>query len=1058
MALPLTHNETPDVNFILRIPLHFAYHPVILRHRCRPSGRSEGPRSRLLHRPCHHGARLREVRVAGTGSTGNGPDTGWPNANGRPIAAELASSLDTIRFATILFADIVGSTRLISTLDPEDARDLLDRAVQVMKDAIHECGGMVVRVQGDGVMAVFGVHPTAEDHALRAAMAARQAVDRLKHGAIGMLPAPQARIGIHAGPILLRQQDNDFGSIIDLVGHAAHVAGQVEKLAPPGSVAISQSTLSLITEHCETRPLSSQSDLGHEIGSAILELTGVELARGDHVPVKGNSTFPIVGRDAQIDLIRALVFRLATGQGTTLRFTGEAGIGKSRLLLEASRIAAGVGIVFLSVRGNALTRAVPFGCLAGSVRHMVQLLSQFGGSFTATGLTHDQRLFVDAFVEGQTDWLPEMSPGDRNRVASQAIVALIHAVSAKTPLLLLADDIQYMDIATLAVLSTLSGEIEQADKHRTAIVFAGRPEASRWFGAAGASPVSLTPLSGAASRQMVSTITAMEGLAPETLDHILERSGGLPLALQEFAVSARSEGGRLPARLDNLLAERLAVLDDNATRLCQICSALGVAFPASHMREAARRWCNRPEEAVRTLVAQRVLETTVGGQARFTHQLVQEAAYLTMSRRRRKGTHARILEMLEDGEAVAETEQLSHAELAAHAEKAELPESALEHLWNACQQALGLAAIESVLLLYQRAREVSATLPAEVAAHERARFSLLAFDALQQLSCEQDAREDMLALAQNRINLGPVAATVARINMAVLDWIDGAPQSAEEWIASAEADLAARESLPRRTYADVVGAYIANSLARPREAIDRIERLAARLDEGLRSKTFGAVVVIPHILARSFGAWYLTDLGDCKKARSWLAEALSLSRRHAHAYSQLLAYLAHGYHHYRAGRNARAVAILRRAHDNCLRHRFYGFEPACTGWLALTLIEQGLLEEAAQIIDESVERGHFRKIRTSATYYLHEARARLALAQGNIALALTLAQEALVHCRDCGEAMHMHHASLLMEEILAIAQPEVARTVERAELAESIRTVGIATLQVRLERLGWAGV
>ncbi|MCY1669965.1 AAA family ATPase [Novosphingobium sp. SL115] len=1010
------------------------------------------------------------MRVAGTGSPGNGPDAGWPHSTGRPASAELASSLDTIRFATILFADIVGSTRLISTLDPEDARDLLDRAVQVMKDAIHECGGMVVRVQGDGVMAVFGVHPAAEDHALRAAIAARNAVDRLRNSSMGVLPAPQARIGIHAGPVLLRQQDNDFGSIIDLVGHAAHVAGQVEKLAPPGSVAISQSTLSLITEHCETRPLATQSHSGqpdpdHGIGSAILELTRVELARGDHLPVKGNSTFPFVGRDGQLDLIRRLVFHLATGRGTSLRFTGEAGIGKSRLLLEASRIAAGVGIVFLSVRGNALTRAVPFGCLAGAVRHMVQLLAQFGGSFAATGLTHDQRLFVDAFLEGQTDWLPEMSPGDRNRVASQAIIALVHAVCAKTPLLLLADDIQYMDIASLAVLSALAAEIgrpevdpsetEAGQTVRAAIIFAGRPEASRWFGAAGASPIALEPLSGSASRQMVAAITTMDGLSPDTLDNILERSGGLPLALQEFAVSARSESARLPARLDNLLAERLALLDDNATRLCQLCSALGAAFPASHMREAARRWCNRPDEAVRTLVAQRVLETTVGGQARFTHQLVQEAAYLTMSRRRRKGTHARILEMLEDGEAVADTEPLSHAELAAHAEKAELPESALEHLWNACQQALGLAAIESVLLLYQRAREVAAALPAELAAHERARFSLLAFDALQQLSCEQDAREDMLALAEGRVNLGPVAATVARINMAVLDWINGAPQAAEQWLAMAERDLAARESLPRRTYADVVGAYIANSLARPREAVDRIERLSARLDEGLRSKTFGAVVVIPHILARAFGAWYLTDLGDCKKARAWLTEALSLSRRHAHAYSRLLASLAHGYHHYRAGRNARAVAILRRAHATCLLHRFYGFEPACAGWLALSLIEQGLLDEAAQILQESVERGHFRKIRTSATYYLHEARARLALAQGDPALALTLAHEALTHCRDCGEAMHQLHAALLMEEILAVAQPEMTRTAERTELAERIRSVGIVTLQVRLNQLGW---
>ncbi|OYZ39221.1 MAG: hypothetical protein B7Y31_08335, partial [Novosphingobium sp. 16-62-11] len=72
------------------------------------------------------------------------------------------------------------------------------------------------------MMAVFGVQPAVEDHALRGVLAARRVIDTLKSGALGVLPAPQVRIGIHAGPILLRRQDNDFGSLIDVVGHAAH--------------------------------------------------------------------------------------------------------------------------------------------------------------------------------------------------------------------------------------------------------------------------------------------------------------------------------------------------------------------------------------------------------------------------------------------------------------------------------------------------------------------------------------------------------------------------------------------------------------------------------------------------------------------------------------------------------------------------------------------------------------------------------------------------------------------------------------------------------------------
>lgn len=1026
----------------------------------------------------HTWGKTNKVRGAKSGIPGGQPDhighlpiqgvhADGPRAMALPTLASgkqaLADALDTIRFATILFADIVGSTRLVSTLDPEDARDILDRTVQVVIDAIHECGGLVARVQGDGVMAVFGVHPAAHDHALRAALASRRAIDRLRSGVIGMLPAPQLRIGLHAGPVLLRRQDNDFGSVVDVVGHAAHVAGRAEKAAPAGSVAITQSTLSLIAEQCAVRPLGALPAEQDEGGMALLELLEVELARADHVPVKGSATFPVVGRDAEMARVRALVEILSGGRGGSLRIAGEAGMGKSRLLLEASRSAAGRGVVFVSVRGNALMATVPFGCLAGPARHLAGLLAQFGLSdepepahAADPAASAEQRSFLEAFLAGRSDWLPESAPGERNRIASQSLLGLFRKVAGHAPLLVLGDDVQYMDMATLGVLNALAdhaGEPGEGEAARCGVLLAGRPEGAWWQGDGAARAIHLGPLCTADSRQMIALVSAEQALPQEIVDSILDRAGGLPLALQEFAVSAQDPEGRLPARLDNLLAERLAGLDDNATRLCQICAALGPAFPDGRLREAARRWCARPDEAIRTLTAQRVLEHGADGQARFTHQLVQEAAYLTMSRRRRKTIHARILAMLEEGPTLRDIGPVDHAELAAHAEKAGLPSHAIDHLWNACQQALGLAAIESVVQLYRRACTMTAQLDHTEAPRVRARFAMLAFDALQQLSCEQETRNDMQAIAQGQVDFGPAARTVARINMALLDWIDGAPDAAAQWLAQAETDLASHESLPRRTYADVVGAYIANSLARPHEAIARIERLGARLDEGQRSKTFGAVVVIPHILARSFGAWYQTDLGQDAAARDWLAEALWLSRRHAHAYSRLLADLALGYHHYRTGRSAHALPILRRAYADCLQRRFLGFEPASASWLALCLIEQELCDEAAAVLEEAVARGHFRKIRTSATYYLHEARARLALAQGDTASAALRAQEALEHCRACGEAMHELHALVLIEEVLATQGKAAQRTAERAALAARIAAAGVVILSKRLERL-----
>ena len=1013
------------------------------------------------------GAQKQNVRISKFDGAGNA-------AGGGPETAGLSGELDSIRFATILFADIVGSTRLLRALDPEDARDLLDGSIALIQQAIHAFGGMVVRVQGDGVMAVFGVQPAAEDHALRGALAALRIGETMKSGALGILPAPQVRVGLHAGPILLRRQDNDFGSIIDVVGHAAHVAGQIEKMAPPGSVAISATIASLIAEPCELRSLGSVESGGSESpegrGEAVFELVSVDFLGSDRVPVKGTSAFPVIGRDPELDHIRSLVRGLAEGRHGSLAIVGEAGMGKSRLLLEASRLAAGFGMTFAAVRGNALLAAVPFGCFGGTLRHLIDLLRPFTPDpAEAAQLSANEAACLAGLTGNDAGWLSHLPPGDRSRIATGTIVRILGMAATHMRLLLLVDDAQYLDSETLDVLAAICRD------GRIGMILAGRPEAAVRIEDICAATLRLGSLSPGAARTLVSLINRVAPIDDSVIDHIIERSGGLPLALQEFAVMVQAEPAGdaeddgasaaavapLPARLDALLAARLAMLDADAGRLCQFCAALGPVFSLNRLQRGSEQICRNPSAAIARLLDARVIEFVGTGQARFTHQLVQEAAYRAMARRRRTAMHVSALDMLKAAKAEAlahgstGNESASHAELATHAEKAGLYAEALAHLWEACVQALSLAAIDSVRQLHERACVVAARLPAEQAAFERARFAMLVSDTLQQLSLEQILRDDVQAVAEGRVDLGAGLRTVARINMALLDWIDGAPTRGSAWLTQAEADLDARESLPRRTYADLVAAYLAYSLGRPDEAIARIDRLGDRLADGLRGETFGAVVVIPHVLARAFGAWYLIDLGQVAKARLWVAEAINLSRRNGHAYSRMLADLVHGYLHYREGRSSRALPMLRRAYANCLHNNFLGFEPACASWLALCLIELGMLSEAESIVAQSVERGNFRKVRTSATYYLHEARARLALAQGEAALAAELATLALNHARDCEDVVHELHARVLCVEVATngrIAIPGAGNT-DRVALLHRVNELGLAVLQRRLQAL-----
>ena len=984
----------------------------------------------------------------------------------RPVVPviDLSSDVEMVRFATILFADIAGSTRLISSLDPEDARDLLDHAIGIIQAAIHAFDGLVVRVQGDGVMAVFGVQPAVEDHAMRAALAGQRIAEAMRSGEVGVLPAPQVRVGIHSGPVLLRRQDNDFGSILDVVGHAAHVAGQIEKMAPAGSTAISATALALIAEPCEARPAGTLVSGADERGEAVFELVSITFSGSDRVQVKGDTTSPIIGRDNELQGVRMLVQELARGKGTTLGIAGEAGMGKSRLLLEAARHAAGFGVTFVAIRGSALLATVPFGCLTGPVRHLLDLLASFmSDPAREAGLTALQAACLEGLAMRSDNWLTDLAPGDRSAVATQTVVRLLALAGSYMPLLLLVDDVQYIDAETLAVLQSLrpTGSL--------AMIVAGRPEALGQLVRLGGEPLQLQALGAEAARSLVVLLNRVAPMDEGTVQHIVERAEGLPLALHEFAAEALSTpdradtdnagDGRLPARLDALLAARFAALDVEAARLAQFCAVLGPSFTMAQLQQGAAQVCRNPGDAIARLVAARVIAFAGTGQVRFTHQLVQEAAYRTMARRRRRAMHARALDLLSLG---LGSDAASHSELAMHAEKADLPERAIGHLWSACEQAIHLAAIEAVRQLHERVRAVAARLEPGRARFEQARFALLAFDALQQLSLEQVTRPDMEAIATGAVELGGAARTVALINMALLDWIDGAPVRGMHWLAKAEALLDQRESLPRRTFADLVGAYLAYCQGDAANAIMRIERIGYRLEDGLRGATFGAIVVIPHVLARAFGAWYLADLGETGRARTWVAEALSLSRRHRHAYSRLLADLAHGYLLYRTGRRDSALRVLRRAHADCLRQRFLGFEPASVGWLALCLIDHGLLDEADTVLSQCVERGHFRRVRTSATYYVHEARTRLALAQ----LALTqdtgageraaqCAAEALEHVRSCQDRMHEAHALVLCAEVKVATGLVVqgAGDIDREALAQSINALGLVPLGSRLARL-----
>jgi class 3 adenylate cyclase len=1013
-------------------------------------------RANTVVRQFANGIRLREDRVF---NSLRGGQRQVADGNGKSLSGEQRKSdrfdplsLGSIRTVSIVFADIVGSTQRIRNLDPEDARDVLDGAIRSVSDAVHAYGGYVARIQGDGVMAIFGMIATLEDHALRAALAACKMRDAANAQGDLLL-----RIGIHSGSILMRWQQDDFGRILDAVGPTAHVAGQVEKTCPPGKIAISSDALALIDEPVKITRLATQSSaaLGEE--TTVYLLDSVELARADSLLVKGKATLPLFGRDDALARVRQTL--LMEGPKARLAIVGDPGIGKSRLLSEAMLDAKQFEQRCVTVRGVQVLRDVPFGSLTPSLRYLVDSAAgNLSQSQLKKMLTYDEYLCLSALLFTGDSEPVNLPPDERNRLIKLSVSKVISWVSGRTKLLLLIDDVQNLDTETQDLLELL---LQQANNTSLAILFAGRPETVGWFERVGVDVLSLTPLANEHAQSLVASILGDQATVPGLADMITSRSGGLPLALEEFASFARANSAQesqtsndLPPRLESLFLSRMHKLESDAVEIYLHCSALGQAMTAPRLNRICQFEPPRFANAMAELLESRLFQTDLAGNIGFTHQLAHEVAYKSMSRGHRGKVHARIYEALSEVE-FAPT--VSHSELARHAEAATLHDAALGHLYRACQEANSLAAIEAVQAIFNRAKAICKLL-GDQGTVQSAKFALMAFDAMQQLSFEAELRDDLQEIVEGKVKLGDDALILALVHMGMLSWVAGKPDAGKQYCNAALTRLAGHKSLPMVVYANFALANNEFVSGEPRAALGRLNSICEMLADAHKTARFGSMISIPGILARSFGAWYACDLGEFAVAEEYSAFVLEHGEILQHDYSRLLSQLADGYLKLRKGYVKSAAAILRNALELCKRQNFMGLEAITSSWLVLALVENGELAEARIVIDASKELANFPRVQIGCQYYHMEAEARVLAAEGDLARARALLNVGIELCEDHGDTLHaLHGMTALVELGEQYGQSDRELKAKAEGVANQIGALGILQ-RLHVTRPAWSKV
>ena len=612
-----------------------------------------------------------------------------PSAERRPI--------------TVMFCDLVDSTSLAAKLDAEDWRNLVGAYLDEASQAVTGLGGYVLKKLGDGLMALFG-YPHAQENdaerAVRAALAIQRALSELNARSAGTgAPDLQARIGLESGQVVVDATGEVFGE-------APNVAARAQGAAEPGSILITA------TVQRQTAGLFVAEDLGaHSLKGVSEPVMLYRIVRASGAGRRGGARVltPLVGREEELDLLSRRWERARAGEGQLALIVGEPGIGKSRLIEEFRARLGETPHTWVEWSSSQLLQNTPMHPIAewGRQRFSANLpaerrLADLENTLGLIGLdAAEYAPLVAPLVDVALpeDRAPKFAPEELRRRQLAAMTAWVLAGARTQPVVLAFEDLHWADPTSLDLLRSLAERGAQAP---LLIVETARPEfRPPWSLRPHHSVISLAPLDRAQVARMVAEISARHALARDVVEGVNERTGGVPLFVEEVTrllLERGVEGGAqaIPPTLQQSLAARLDRLGE-AREIAQIGSVLGRGFAHALIQSVAGFAEAGLQSALERLVAADILYVEGdGAQAnyRFKHALIQDAAYESLLKSRRQALHRRAAEILCDQpeRAAAEPEAIAH-----HFTQAGLDDLAIEWWGKAGDQALRRSAFEEAI-------------------------------------------------------------------------------------------------------------------------------------------------------------------------------------------------------------------------------------------------------------------------------------------------------------------------------------------------------------------------
>jgi class 3 adenylate cyclase/tetratricopeptide (TPR) repeat protein len=638
------------------------------------------------------------------------------------LAEKIRTSRSSIegerKVLTVLFADVANYTSMSEKLDPEEVHQIMNGAFKVLMDEIHRYEGTIDKFTGDGVMALFGAPVAHEYHAQSACYAALAIQNAL--GKYGKKVKREfgvdfkMRVGLNSGSVLVDSVGDDLHMDYTAIGDTVNLASRMESMATPGKVLVSADTHKMAENFFRFKPLGKVSVKGKEELVEVYELieAGEVETRFEAAVAKGLTKF--VGREREITNLEEAFEKAKLGSGQFVGVVGEAGVGKSRILLELRGVVPQEEYTYLE------GRCLHYGGSMAYLPFLDVLRSYFDIQEGERESVIKKRMKekVNQFDEKLKSILPplheilslkvddeeylNLQPQQRRERIFEAIRNLLIQESRNRPLVIAVEDVHWIDKTSEEFLTYLVGGLANA---HILLVILYRPEYTPpWGSESYYTQLNVSQLSARAGAELIQSILEGAEVAPELRELIVARAGGNPLFLEElthtlledgsiekkdhqYVLSTKASEIQVPDTIQEIIAARMDRLEDHLKRTMQVASVVGREFAFRILRtitgmQEELKWYLLELQGLEFIYEKSLFPEL---EYIFKHALTQEVAYKSLLIRRRKEIHEKIGKAIE--ELYRDRLEEFYEMLAHHYSKSENWEKAYEYLKLAGEKA-----------------------------------------------------------------------------------------------------------------------------------------------------------------------------------------------------------------------------------------------------------------------------------------------------------------------------------------------------------------------------------